>query len=199
MSPEFYAYRTFLSIRNHFRREDYDFFFYHGKTKGSPEAFKANKNYHQFQTLSRKVPHEEMVSFIASNFGHCKRETVWITDLLTPDAMDVHRATQTYIESATYRFEEDLKKVWPLGTAMAFRTDSYPSIVSAAMSGKIAIETLCLLDKLNEGNILRHLDSGINEKYLWPQFYLRCRKYTPFLNCENEKLRMVIDKMIETK
>lgn len=141
-----------------------------------------------------------MVEFIAVNFAHCKGETVWITDLLTPEATGVFKSYRTYLESYSYRFKEDLKLVWPLSESGQLRNDSYPGIVSAAMSGKIAIETFCLLDKVYDGAVLRGFDAQITERYLWPRFSMRARKFVPFLHkCESNILKNMIDSISGTK
>lgn len=194
MSPEYSTYRTFLSIRNHFTKLDYDFHFYNGKVSTKAETFKKNKNYLQFVSLSRKVEPDDMVDFIAANFAHTKKQTVWITDLLEPEARDVFNRHRAYMESLSYRFVDDLKKVAPLSQTTILRSDSYPVIISSVMSGKIELETLCLMDKFYDGGLLNLYDLNIKERYLWPTFSLRCRKFTPFLKCEVEKLRIVLDK-----
>jgi hypothetical protein len=197
VTPEYSAYKTFLAIRNHFRNPDYDYFFYRGKSRGNPDSFRSNKNYYQFVSLSKKVPQQDMVEFIACNFAHTRKSTIWITDLLEPDAAIIHQKYRAYIESATYRFENDLKLVWPLTEAIQPRKESYPIIVSSCMSGKINLETFCLLNRLT--GLLPILDKTITEKYLWPRFRLRVAKFEPFIRCEDEKLRGVLDKISETK
>jgi hypothetical protein len=197
ISHEFYAYRTFLAIRNHFTGGGYDYFNYNGKTTAKETTFKNNKNYFQFLSLSRRVKHDDMVPFISSNFAYRKR--VWITDLLTHEATDIFTQHSAYMQSATYRFEQDLLKLLPLKEATQASRGLYPPIISAAMSGKIAIETLCLLDKLSEQQLTAYFDSVITEKYLWPAFRIRYTRFRPFLNCENKKLSFVLDKLTTPK
>lgn len=196
MTPEFYAYKTFLAIKNHFKNPDYDYFFYNGRVTAKEESFRGNKNYHQFVALSRKVKSQDIPNFLACNFAYAKK-TLWVTHLAEREAHETYEAFQAYYESMSYRFGEDLKKIWPLDLSVSRGT--YPKLIIDVMSGKVRMETLCILDALYEGKLTATFDQLITEPYLWPSFRMRYTKFTPFLKISLPDLKIVLDKQTETK
>jgi hypothetical protein len=197
MTPEAHVYTQFLAVRNHFTKEDYDYFFYRGRTRATPKSFERNKNYQQFRALSKHVAEKDVAEFLACNFARGRK---WITDMMTHDAKEQFKQYRAYIESASYRFEEDLKLILPLSeTVEANRGGTYPVVVTAAMGGTIALETLALLDRLSQHQLGKYWNSAIKEPFLWPGFAMRLRKYEPFIQVENEKLKIVLDRYTAPK
>ena len=198
MTPEYYAYRTFLAVRNHFTKEFYNYFFYNGHTKTSENKFKDNKNYEQFISLSRRASTKDLPYFIASNLAYT-RGAIWVTDLLTIDAKNRYSNFRKYIEASSYFFAEDMKKLGNLNLALKITNDQYPKIIIDSLSGKIRMESLCILDYLYSGKMTEYFAANIHEPYLWPTFKLRYTKYTPFLTFDSAKCKKELDNLLETK
>jgi hypothetical protein len=196
MSPEYFTYRKFLAIKNHFTTPSYDYFLYSGKTRTSEEKFKANKNYKQFISLSQQVSHHDIVEFMAVNFAYATK-TIWVTDLLTREASDRYKKFRAYIEASTYHFEEDLKKLEPVGEAILVQQSFFPIAATKAMAGLISLETLCIMQALYD--IVSQWNLHITEKYIWPGFSKRVTKFTPFVRCDKNVMLHIFDKYLETK
>ena len=105
------GYETFclyLALKNHFTRDSYDFFKYHGKTHATKESFINRRDRFQFQRLSRKYNADQMKDFLVANFLHDDR--IWVGQLLEEDAEDRYNEYVKRNQSLTYSFKNDSGK-----------------------------------------------------------------------------------------
>ena len=168
--------------------------------KTSPSKFEKHKSYDIFCALARKVDPVDIPAYIACNFAYARTE-LWIGDLNTIEAAERYTKYRAYIESSSYNFSEDMKKLVPLNETLKPSGHFYPTAVSYAMSGRIRIESLCILDSLYGGSMSAAWDKDISERYLWPTFYLRMRKFTPWprLYWNPDQNKKVVDMCMTTK
>ena len=67
MTP-FDAYRTYLALKNHFSKPNYDYIKYAGKTRASIESFNKRKDRYWYEKLSRQKSDEDIKNFFIANF-----------------------------------------------------------------------------------------------------------------------------------
>lgn len=84
MTP-FEAYKTYVSLKNHFTKESYDYFKYGGKGKFSESSFEVRKDKYFFYKLSKQ---KDLVNYIVSNF--VVNENLWVGDLVNEEQSNSH-------------------------------------------------------------------------------------------------------------
>ena len=67
----FDAYKCYLSLKNHFTKDSYDYHKYCGKTRATVQSFYKRKDRFWFEKLARNKTDEEVVNFFVSNFISC--------------------------------------------------------------------------------------------------------------------------------
>ena len=73
----FEVYRTYLSVRNHFTRDSYDFFRFGGKTKVSSGAFDRRKDRYIFDKISKDFTQVSLQTPTGLFVTKGKCELVW--------------------------------------------------------------------------------------------------------------------------
>ncbi len=61
------AYRCYLSLKNHFTKEKYDYHKYRGKSRASLQSFYKRKDRFWFEKLARNKSDKEVEEFFVSN------------------------------------------------------------------------------------------------------------------------------------
>ena len=64
----FEVYQKYLSLKQHFNRNEYDYFKFKGKVRASESSFEKRKDKHHFIRLSKIYKEEELTKFLVSNF-----------------------------------------------------------------------------------------------------------------------------------
>ena len=64
----FDAYRCYLSLKNHFTKESYDYHKNGGRTRVKKETFYKRKDRFWFEKFARQKNDKEVVDFFVSNF-----------------------------------------------------------------------------------------------------------------------------------
>ena len=62
------AYCEYISLKNHFTRDNYDYFKYNGKIRTSVSSFNKRKDKYWYEKLSRQKTDEEVKNFFIANF-----------------------------------------------------------------------------------------------------------------------------------
>ena len=67
----FDAYKQYLSLKNHFTKEKYDYHKYCGKSRATVQSFYKRKDRFWFEKLARNKDDKEVIEFFVSNFITC--------------------------------------------------------------------------------------------------------------------------------
>ena len=79
----FDAYRCYLSLKNHFTKDHYDYHKYGGKTRATKETFYKRKDRFWFEKFARQKNDKEVEDFFVSNFVSCSDpESMWIGEMI---------------------------------------------------------------------------------------------------------------------
>ena len=77
------AYRCYLSLKNHFTKDHYDYHKYGGKTRATKQAFYKRKDRFWFEKFARKKNDKEVEEFFVSNFvSSTDPSTMWIGEMI---------------------------------------------------------------------------------------------------------------------
>lgn len=188
----FEAYKTYVAIKNHFTSKSYDFFKYNGRTKASRTTFEKRNDRYFFHKLSRR---KDMVEFLVANFVYANNPAHWVGDLLNNEQSEQMYFRYLKIrESLSYLFSQDLDKLEEQFDANFQVIDGqHPILLRKYLSNEINIETLIILDDLV--SYMRKWNRRIEDTIIWPQVYMKCKKYRPFFEYDRDKMkRIVLDK-----
>ena len=191
----FDTYCLYLSLRNHFARDSYDFFKYRGKVNASPDSFMSRKDRFQFQKLSRVHTDVEMRDFIVANILAGK---TWVGDFLDQDAEDNYLKHLKIKQSLSYIFANELDGLFRESRpTVAFRVyrDRYPSAFMYYLSGRVTIETMVILNNLV--NYIPKWDSFYSDDSIWPKHSMLIKKYAPFLEYDKHKMKIILKDKIK--
>jgi hypothetical protein len=179
------VYEKYLAIRMHFIEPNYDFFKYSGKVRTSKDSFNKRKDRYFFEKLSRKKNEKEVIEFFVSNFIESSNPSkMWVGELK-------ERGEENYInwkgriQSLSYRFNQDLKKLTEnhhLFEVLFSENGSHPKIIKQYLGGKVSIETVVILDGVT--SFISKLNS---DDPVLSIIINRVKKYKPFLSYDKEK------------
>jgi len=188
----FAAYALYNALKLHFTSNSYDYFKYHGKTSVSKNTFSTKKERFSFYKLSRKYSIEELKNFYVSNFIVGKGN--WARELLTPEAEDNYKRWQKITQSLTYTFENDimllLDKVKTPNELLSVSSGDYPMLLKATMQEDISLETLVILNDIMKFFVM--WNEKIEDDIIWPNFRMKCEKYSPFLSYDKKKFKTIL-------
>lgn len=189
----FAAFAMFHALKLHFTGS-YDYVKYNGKTNVSKQSFSTRKDKFTFYRLSRKYSLDELRNYYISNF--IVQEVNWVGDITGPDNEENYKKWQKRIQSLTYQFESDIVHVLDNHNDI-FKVESgnYPKLLVETMHGKIAIETLVILNDLL--NFFPMWEKKINDDIVWPELKIKCEKYKPFLSYDKNKMKTILQEKIK--
>jgi hypothetical protein len=191
----FDTYCMFLALKNHFTRDNYDFFRYRGKVNASPDSFMSRKDRFQFQKLSRLHNEENMRDFIVSNILAGKS---WVGEFLDDDAEENYLKHLKIRQSLSYIFTNELDGLFrngqPIVTFRVYK-DRYPSSFMYYLSGRVTIETMVILNNLI--NYVPKWDIFYSDDSIWPKHSMMIKKYAPFLVYDKQKMKAILKDKIK--
>jgi len=189
----FAAFAMFHALKLHFTGS-YDYVKYNGKTNVSKQSFSIRKDKFTFYRLSRKYSLDELRNYYISNF--IVQEVNWVGDITGPDNEENYKKWQKRIQSLTYQFESDIIHVLDNHNDI-FKVESgnYPKLLVETMHGKVAIETLVILNDLL--NFFPMWEKKISDDIVWPELKTKCEKYKPFLFYDKNKMKNILQEKIK--
>jgi hypothetical protein len=192
----FTAFSLYNALKLHFTSNSYDFFKYNGKTNVSHDSFLKRKDKYTFYKLSRKYDLEELKQFYVANFLDGDK---WVGDMNTANGEEVYTKWQKTQQSLTYSFENDIMVLLDeCGTPddmLNVKDGNYPLLLKKTQQNIIHLETLCILNDIM--NFIPMWDKKIDDDIIWPDFKMRCLKYTPFIRYDKEKFLHILKKRIK--
>lgn len=187
MTTPFEAYKEYVALKNHFAKDDYDYFKYNGKMRLKVDTFEKRKDKLFFQKLAKQP---DVHNFLVANFS--KNEKIWIRDL-------------AYSEVAEKTYKDWLKKQQSLGYVLKselncltenfnenfiIESNEHPLLLKKYLSGEVSLETLCLL--LEFSGAMKHWDSKMQYDLVWNQIRTKIIKYSPFIKCDKQKIKKIV-------
>ena len=190
------AFAMYNSLKLHFTSKSYDYFKYHGKTNVSSVTFLKNKSKYQFYKLARKYNLDELRDFYIANFLEGDK---WVGEIANADGEEVYRKWQKTQQSLTYTFENDIMYLLSNGGSpdemLQVKPNSYPVLMKFVQLKQVSLETLCILNDIMK--FFSMWDKKIDDDIVWPDFKMKCEKYTPFLNYDKVKFKVILKEKIK--
>ena len=187
----FKAYRYYLAIKLHFTTDRFNVFENRGNVRGTREAFNARNDRYIFEKLAVKRPDDkDIIQFFTANFAYGNDQAIYAGQ----EAEENYLLWQKRKQSMTKIFVDDLatlithielNKLKPTAI-FQFTENEYPVALKLFVGGKIAIETLNIIDDMTG-----MLDDWVNHpsvRYIWEDEMRRIKKLTGFVKYDKIKI-----------
>ena len=191
----FDCYQTYLSLKNHFTKEKYDFFQYGGRTRASVSAFNKRKDKYWFEKLSRQKKDEEVRNYFIANFcSSDSPEKIWIGGLIQEGETEYQNWLKRN-QSLTYLFTEQSNELFSERKLedVFDCSKGHPTLLKKYLGGKISLETLVIYDRIFE--FRQKFDKQLDDP-IWGSVSLKLKKYEPFLNIDVQKHKQILRSII---
>ena len=190
------AYRCYLSMKNHFTKDKYDYHKYRGKVRATNEAFYKRKDRFWFEKLARNKSDQEVVDFFVSNFITCTDPSkLWIGELIK-DGEGRYVEWKKRNQSLSYIFKEETESVFSNGdfdSMFAIDGTRHPQILKEYLRKNISIETLVILNQIL--GFKENFDSHLKDP-VWETVSMRMKKYSPFLNIDVQRYKQILKRVV---
>lgn len=194
MAP-FDAYKTYLALKNHFTKDNYDYFKYHGKVRANLQSFYKRKDRFWFEKLSRNKTDQEVIDFFISNFVRADDpSSLWIGSIIH-DGDTHYKEWQKRIQSLSYIFKEESEKLFKENKFEDIFdcSRSHPILLRMFLSGKISMETMVIYDRIFL--YVKNFDKKLKDP-VWETVSLKMKKYSPFLNTDVLRYKNILKEVI---
>ena len=194
MTP-FEVYKTYLALKNHFTKDNYDYHKYCGKTRASLQSFYKRKDRYWFEKLSRQKSNEEIVDFFVANFVVSgDADSLWIGQI-------IREGESTYIswkrkkESLTYVFKEDTESLLNVNRLdeLFDCSKGHPPLLKKFLNGKVSMETMVIYDRIFLFG--KDFDKKLTDA-VWHLVTKNMKKYRSFLNIDIFKFRKILKECV---
>ena len=183
------VYKSYLALKLHFTTDQYDVIKQRGRVRATKEAFFKRTDLFSIKKIANDYSDKEVVDFLVANFVSGDR---W-GGIFDSDSKSTYFSWKKRIESITYTFEKDLGKIAleaeKIGSTnysfLVSLNNQLPKIVNLYLRHDISIETLVILNKLN--NYTDELERLLSDNIIWPDVSRLIKKYSPFLNINKQK------------
>ena len=108
----FETYKSYLGLKNHFTRENYDYHKYCGKSRASLKSFYRRKDRMFFERLSRQKKDNEVLDFFVSNFvSTTDPQTLWIGEIMRNGEKE-YTDWKRKVQSLSYVFRDESENIF---------------------------------------------------------------------------------------
>ena len=191
----FDAYKQYLSLKNHFTKEKYDYHKYCGKSRATVKSFYKRKDRFWFEKLARNKSDREVVEFFVSNFVTCTDPgKLWIGEMIR-EGEGRYTSWKRRTQSLSYVFKEEMESVLAnqdINSAFA-STSGHSPMLKGYLSGDISLETMVICDKIL--GYRTDYDKKLTDP-VWETVSMRMRKYSPFLNIDVFHYKKILKEMV---
>lgn len=190
------CYKTYLALKNHFTKPNYDYQKYSGKVKASLQTFYKRKDRMWFEKLSRQKSDKEIVEFFVANFVICDDpQSLWIGEIIR-DGEVRYKTWAKKVQSLTYLFTEEVNQTFnSKNFEDMFKVESnrHPQILKDHLQGKISLETMVILNNIL--NYKKDFDKKLSDP-IWEFVSLRISKYSSFLHTDVFKFKKILKECV---
>ena len=191
----FDAYKQYLSLKNHFTKEKYDYHKYCGKSRATVKSFYKRKDRFWFEKLARNKSDQEVIEFFVSNFVTCTDPgKLWIGEMIR-EGEGRYTSWKRRTQSLSYVFKQEMESMLAnqdINSAFA-STSGHSPMLKGYLSGDISLETMVICDKIL--GYRTDYDKKLTDP-VWETVSMRMRKYSPFLNIDVFHYKKILKEMV---
>lgn len=182
----FKVYVDYLALKKHFTSDNYDYHKYNGKVKASFDKFTTRNDTFFFHKLSKKPNWNKI---LLSNL--VKNQSAWIRDIIEETGESIFAAWESRIDSLTYTFKEDLKKLNDdYASNFLVSKGQHPFALTLYLQNKISLETFTIVTHV--AKVHDYWEKEITDKVIAKDIIRLSRKYYPFLELDQKKFSEIV-------
>lgn len=190
------AYKCYLSMKNHFTNNKYDYHKYCGKSRATVQSFYKRKDRFWFEKLARNKSDKEVEEFFIANFITCTDPgKLWIGEMMR-EGSGRYTNWKKRTQSLSYIFKEEIESTFSgnnFDSMFAMNGSSHPQILKEYLRENISIETMVILNKIL--GYTRQWDKNLKDP-VWETVSMRINKYSPFLNIDVFRFKKILKQII---
>lgn len=190
----FEVYKTYLAIKLHFTKDDYNYFTFNGKSRASESSFEKRKDRYFFKKLATKFDRDTILQFFVSHF--VENSSTWIGDISVYNS-STYNNWKKKIQSMTFMFENDIDyliDICSFEDIFDCKSGNHPILLQAYLGDRVTLESMVILNSLVK--YIPDFDNKIKEPIVWPEVRKKVVKYEPFLSIDKNKYKSIlIDKL----
>ncbi len=191
MTP-FEVYKTYLALKNHFTKDNYDYHKYCGKVRASLQSFYKRKDRFWFEKLSRQKSEKEVIDFFVSNFvSSGDPQRLWIGDIIR-EGEKTYISWNGKIQSLTYLFKSEVESVISIkdfNETFEVKGSSHPLLLKEHLQGNLSLETMIILNRIL--GYKTDFDKKLKDP-VWCLVSKNMNKYDSFLNIDVFKFKKIL-------
>lgn len=187
----FEVYKTYLALKLHFSKDNYNFFTFNGKSRASVQSFEKRKDKYFFKKLGTKYDKTEIVNFLVSHFiidGNC-----WIGNI-SVNKSKTYSEWKNKQQSMSFVFTNEMDALSDIqqdfDSLFKVTNGQHPIILKEYLAGNVSLESMVILQKLI--NYIPYFTSKISEPIVWPEVKKLVVKYEPFLSVDKPKYKRIL-------
>ena len=191
----FDAYRCYLSLKNHFTKDHYDYHKYRGKTRATQQAFYKRKDRFWFEKFARQKSDKEVEEFFVSNFIYSTDPaTMWIGEMMK-EGEGRYTDWKKKVQSLSYIFREEIESLFDDKEVdeVFDCSKGHPPILKKYLGGDITLETMVICDIIF--GYAKNFDKKLKDP-VWETVSRKIRKYSPFLNIDVFRYKKILKEVV---
>ena len=197
MEP-FEVYRYYLALRLHFTTDSYNVIEQKGRVRATKNSFLKRKDLLSIRRVAETYSDKDIVDFLVANFVSGDR---W-GGVFDVESKERYQGWKKRIESISYTFKKEMDKAVAYADKLGITFNQlfycnhgqHPFIIKMYLRNDISIETLVILNKLN--NFTDQLDQELKDDLVWPDTSRIIKKYSPFLEIKKDKYNEIYRRAI---
>jgi len=189
------AYKCYLSLKNHFTKDSYDYHKYRGKSRVSVQSFYKRKDRFWFERVTRQKTDQEIVEFFVSNFITCTDPSkLWIGEIIR-EGETRYAEWKKRNQSLSYVFKEETQKLFDSKKVddVFDCSKGHPPVLKNYLSGNISMETLVIYDRIFLFG--DKFDKQLSDP-VWETVRMKMKKYSPFLNIDVPRYKNILKEVV---
>ena len=191
----FDAYRCYLSLKNHFTKDHYDYHKYRGKTRATVQAFYKRKDRFWFEKFARSKNDKEVEEFFVSNFIYSTDPgTMWIGEMIK-EGEGRYTEWKKKVQSLSYIFKEEAENIFEEQKVddVFDCSKGHPPILKSYLGGDTSLETMVICDIIFGYG--KDFDKRLTDP-VWETVSRKVKKYKPFLNINVPRYKKILKEVV---
>jgi len=191
----FDAYRCYLSLKNHFTKDHYDYHKYRGKTRATVQAFYKRKDRFWFEKFARSKNDKEVEEFFVSNFIYSTDPaTMWIGEMIK-EGEGRYQEWKKKTQSLSYIFKGEAKNIFEKDKVddVFNCSKGHPPILKSYLGGDTSLESMVIYDIIFGYG--KDFDKRLNDP-VWETVSRKIKKYKPFINIDVPHYKKILKEVV---
>jgi hypothetical protein len=196
MDP-FDSYKIYNALKLHFETDSYDAIKYNYKSNVTSNSFLKRRDKYFFAKIGKNYD-KDVIGYYVANF---KEGVSYVGDMMNHEGEDNYNKYKRIRESIHRVFSVDINILSEINETdfdglFESKDNQIPLIIELLMQDEISLETVCILDSML--GFVERESKKISDTIMWPDLKRRIKKYTPFVNFDGDKCKILLRKGFTT-